>query len=205
MAAAEEQPTHDPLGLGRLLKDCSSLQTVRGVITRIRRLAAKARGEAHRLTPPNGKEITFADNLLIRYVQQSTLHKELSALKEGKGVHKGSVLRDLPVYYDKEDDLLRLQSRLHTASSLTFDWKNPIIVPKSDLAKRLALEVHQRDYHCSQRAAFSTLRQRYWYCGGFRYVKDAVRQCKTPRCRYIKYGSPKMSPLPSIRIDNPEP
>ena len=69
MAAAEEPPIHDPLGLERLLKDCSSLQTVRGVITRIQRLAAKAKGEAHRLTPPNGKEITFADNLLIRYVQ----------------------------------------------------------------------------------------------------------------------------------------
>ena len=133
-----------------MLKDCSSLQTVRGVITRIRRLAAKAKGEAHRLTPPNGKEITFADNLLIRYVQQSTLQKEFSALKEGESVQKGSVLKDLPVFYDKEDDLLRLKSRLHTASSLTFDWKNPIIVPKSDLAKRLALEVHQRDYHCSQ-------------------------------------------------------
>ena len=31
------------------------------------------------------------------------------------------------------------------------------------------------------------------------------RLCKTPRCRYIKYLSPKMSPLPDIRIDNPEP
>ena len=102
--------------------------------------------------------------------------------------------------------VMDLQSRLHTASSLTFDYANPIIMPKCVVAEKLALEVHHRRYHCSQKATFNTLRQKYWYCGGFRYVKDIVRtQCKTPRCRYIKYCSPKMSPLPDIRIDNPEP
>ena len=79
-------------------------------------------------------------------------------------------------------------------------------MPKGIVAEKLALEVHTRRYHCSQKATFDTLRQQYWFCGGFRYVKDIVRKnCKTPRCRYIKYCLPKMSPLPDIRIDNPEP
>ena len=74
------------------------------------------------------------------------------------------------------------------------------------MAEKLAIEVHQRRFHCSQKATFNTLREKYWFCGGFRYVKDLVRKlCLTPRCRYIRFSTPKMSPLPDIRIDNPEP
>ena len=79
-------------------------------------------------------------------------------------------------------------------------------MPKCELGEKLALETHIRYHHGSQKATFNALRQRYWFCGGFRYVKNAVRRlCKTPRCRYIKYCSPRMSPLPNLRIDNPEP
>ena len=204
--AAQEDPVHDPVGLGRLLKDCSSLQTIRGVITRCKRLANKARKLPMSLSPLTTKEVEFADNLLAQHAQKQHLAKEIELLKQEKQVQKGSILKDLPVYYDKEDQLVRLKSRLHMASSLNFDYANPILMPKSILAEKLALEVHTRRFHCSQKATFDTLRQTYWFCGGFRYVKDIVRkQCKTPRCRYIKYCSPKMSPLPDIRIDHPDP
>ena len=39
--AAQETAYQDPLGLAGLLERCSSLQTIRGVITRIKRLAKK--------------------------------------------------------------------------------------------------------------------------------------------------------------------
>ena len=36
-------------------------------------------------------------------------------------------------------------------------------------------------------------------------MKNLVRKlCKKPRCRYIRYMTPRMSPLPLIRLDNPE-
>ena len=204
--AAQETVVQDPIGLERLLRDCSTLQTVRGIVTRIKRLAQRAKGLPNQQSTLSAKEVEFADILLAQHAQKQHLSKEIAALKEGKQIHKGSVLKDLPVFYDNDDGLIRLQSRLHTASSLTFDYANPIIMPKSIVAEKLALEVHLRRYHCSQKSTFNTLRQKYWFCGGFRYVKDIVRtQCKTARCRYIKYCSPKMSPLPDIRIDNPEP
>ena len=38
--------------------------------------------------------------------------------------------------------------------------------------------------------------------GGFSYVKQKVRKlCLTPRCRFRQYETPKMSPLPEIRMD----
>ena len=59
--------------------------------------------------------------------------------------------------------------------------------------------------HISQRQTFALLRQKYSVIGNFSYVKTIVRKCKTPRCRYIKFNSPKMSPLPALRLDNPKP
>ena len=49
------------------------------------------------------------------------------------------MLRDLPVYLDADTDLIRLRTRLHWASSLTFDYSNPIIIPRGELAKKLAI------------------------------------------------------------------
>ena len=82
---------------------------------------------------------------------------------------------------------------------------NPIILPKGLAAERLTLKVHRLNMHASQKSVFSTMRQKYWVLGGFSYVKNLVRKlCKTPRCRYIQCCSPKMSPLPEIRLDKPE-
>ena len=189
--ATQETSDRDPIGLGRLLKDCSSLQMVRGVITRIKRLANKARELPMAQTALSAKEVEFADNLLAKHAQRQSLSKEIELLKEGKPIQKGSVLKDLPVYYDQDDQLVRLRSRLHTASSLSFDYANPILMPKGIVAEKLALEVHTRRYHCSQKATFDTLRQQYWFCGGFRYVKNIVKKnCKTPRCSCLLYTSP---------------
>ena len=118
---------------------------------------------------------------------------------------KGSVLRDLPVFWDSDLKLLRLQSRMHTSTSLTFNFKNPYILPKCEYAQRLAVNIHQKLKHASQKQTYEFLRQTCWQLGGYNYVKSAVRLgCKTPRCRYIKFEAPKMSPLPTIRMDAPE-
>ena len=38
------------------------------------------------------------------------------------------------------------------------------------------------------------------------FDRDVIRtSCKTPRCRYVKYICPTISPLPNIRIDDPQP
>ena len=57
--------------------------------------------------------------------------------------------------------------------------------------------------HAGQKTVFNSLRQKYWFIGGVMYVKNLVRKlCKKTRCRYIRYMTPRMSPL--IRLDNPE-
>ena len=107
--------------------------------------------------------------------------------------------------YDRSDNVLLLRSRLHRSVTIQHDFKNPVIVPKSLTTERLILEAHVRSMHGSQKLVFSKLRQKYWMLGGFTYVKNLVRKlCKTKRCQYIQYCCPTMSPLPDIRLDNPQ-
>ena len=211
--------TTDETIIGQLVKECSSLQKIRNIITRTKRLVRKLRGEPIPQQSITPEEVKTADLMLARFAQETHLSKEITVLREAseknplcKGntmervkLPPGSSLKNLPVFYDSEDKVIRLQSRMHTSTSLTFDFVNPIIMPKGVIAEKLALEIHHRRLHCSQKAVFNTLRHQFWFTGGFQYVKDLVRKlCKTPRCRYIKFCNPRMSPLPSIRLDNPE-
>lgn len=188
---------------------------MRNVLVRIKVLAKRIRQKnlqshdeiAHHV---NSDELKWADMTLVKYAQSKVLSKEIGILIRGKLDHKNklpstSVLKNLPVYWDEQDEVIRLESRLHLASSLTHDFKNPIILPKGDVAEKKIMHLHQSRKHASQRQTFNLLRQNYWILGSFNYTKQVVRKCKTPRCRYIKYSSPRIAPLPAMRIDNPKP
>ena len=81
----------------------------------LKRLANKVKG----LPVPQVEltlKVELVDILLARFGQEKHLTKEIAALKDGKKLPKGSVLKDLPVYYDQEDQLIRLQSLAHSIS-----------------------------------------------------------------------------------------
>ena len=161
-------------------------------------------------------EARQADIIFAREAQRQHLSKEMDALKEAQEKDdqndkpvvwkvkfaSNSPLKHLAVYYDPKDKLIRLRTRLHLSSTIPFDTTNPIVLPKCKWGEQLLLEIHQDRYHCSQRQTFNEMKKRFWMLGGFSYVKEKVRKlCLTPRCRFRQYESPKMSPLPEIRMD----
>ena len=112
------------------------------------------------------EEARYADILIARAAQRKHLAKETDILqteatrlgrsdgeiKIGKSIlPKGSTLRDLPVYFDLGDNVIRLRSQLHRASALAHDFTNPIIIPKGLAAERLVLDAHERWMHASQK------------------------------------------------------
>ena len=201
MDGSKDQIHPDPIGIKSLLERCSSISIARKALVRCKRLFSKKSQDAPLSTP----ELALADLMMIRQEQKRLLSQEYDLLKK-KVVPKSQALRNLPVYLDEKDDVIRLQSRMHTSTTQTFDYVNPIILPKGILAERLTLWTHQSRFHCSQRQTLNSLRQQFWILGGFGYVKELVRKlCKTPRCRFVKFASPRMSPLLTIRIDNPQP
>ena len=92
----------EPFNCRKLLERCSNLQTVRGVITRVRRFIALLKSRVRKNEAPNMSgpltvlEVNYADLLLCRATQQQLLAKEVDALRDDKKLPKGSMLRDLP-------------------------------------------------------------------------------------------------------------
>ena len=212
-AASTSQPAKEH-PLDTLLRKFSSLRAIKGAITAFRRAQAKVRKQPHlpRKAPMSPAEEITADRELARHIQAKHFATEVATAEvKDSGdqsllsVHKSSTLKNLPVYWDKPNGLLRLKSRLHKSLSLDPDFTNPVVLPKCDFSKRLAVEMHHKLRHASQKQTYEQLRLSYWIQGGYTYIKSAIRHgCKTPRCRYIKFETPKMSPLPTIRLDKPE-
>lgn len=216
------QQMHEPAPLAfldKLVANCSSWSKAVNVLVRIKRLAQKIRESRpqralHTRNPMKAwlthSELDWAEKTLIRHEQSKCLSKEMEILQKGNIDHqnklpKGSSLQHLPVYWDDSDKIIRLKTRLSLASSLSDDYTNPIVIPKGMIAEKKILHLHQSRMHISQKQTFHLLRQKYWMLGNFTYIKSVVQKCKTPRCRYIKFSAPKMSPLPKIRIDDPKP
>lgn len=202
--------------IGTLLTNCGSWRKAVNVLVRIKRMFQRRSG--HQDGQPSChyeekyvtmKEWEWAEIILARHAQCEFLSEETNIIRtQGKISRKDfpkiSPIKDLPVFWDDNYEVLRLKTRLHLASSLTHDFKNPIILPKGPAAEKRILHTHMSRLHASQRQTFNIMRQKFWVLGGFKFIKQVVRRCRKPRCRYIKFESPKMSPLPAIRIDNPQ-
>ena len=113
-------------------------------------------------------------------------------------------LRNLDVYLDEEDGLLRLRTRLYLATTLQYDFTNPIILPKCDITAKKILQLHLDLYHLQKLSTHHMLRERFHVVGGLPYVSGVLRDCPEPRCRKLKCFETKMAPLPPERLDKPE-
>ncbi|XP_031349442.1 uncharacterized protein LOC116175453 [Photinus pyralis] len=77
-------------------------------------------------------------------------------------------------YY--ENGLLRVGGRLRH-SSLSFDTKHQVILPKHKLTAALIRDEHTRLLHSGQLTTLNSLRQRYWPIAGRDQIKKVLRQC----------------------------
>jgi hypothetical protein len=203
--------------LDSLIERKSSWKTIVNTVARIHRLAKKARiprkirlqqAKNCMTTSFTLSEFQKAEIIILRRAQELHLTQEVLTLKKGQicktnQLPKNSALQKLNVFWDEKLQIIRLKTRIHLAESLSESFKCPIIIPKSEISEKIILHTHKMRYHMSQKQTHFELRQRFWIIGGYNYVKNIVRSCKTPRCRYIKFESPRMSPLPPLRLDSP--
>ena len=201
--------------LDRLIERTSNWYLMVRIIARVQRRIRHARKpieERLMLEKPQQKalsaaELQQAERQIIRRAQEKHLLREIEVLKRGKvskenPLPKGSPLSKLDVYWDEEIQLIRLKTRFAHSLDLNQNFTCPIILPKGDIATRKILQMHTSRIHCSQKQTYNLMREKYWILGGYSYVKKAVLMCKKPKCRYIKFESPRMSPLPPMRLDN---
>jgi len=163
-------------------------------------LRNKAKGNA---TPMDMKPITVrelkdAETALLKYVQQQEFGNEISALKNGKHLPKGSGIRRLcPIV--GWDGLLRLGGRLGN-SELTNEQKHPIILPKCREAELILQSIHEQMGHVGREHLLALVRGRYWILGARRIVRRMQERCAKCKLYWARPMQQRMAELPKDRV-----
>lgn len=149
-------------------------------------------------------ELTAANELIIKHVQQLEFEQEYRKLLKKETVSNKSPLYKLNPYLDKKD-IIRVGGRL-TNSNLPFAMKNPIILSRNGRLTQLLIEqAHSRVLHGGARLTLAYIRQRYWIVGGNRAVKTRLRHCVTCRRHKPTETYQLLSDLPKQRAQPSRP
>ena len=114
----------------------------------------------------------------------------------------GFFLRLTPFIAD--DGLLRVQGRLQF-SSLLYDEKHPVLIPKCHLAVLLVRFQHLLMKHAGVGTMISALRSSYWVFGLRRMAKRVKKMCVPCQRQDAVACAQPMAPLPGDRVSPPVP
>lgn len=121
------------------------------------------------------KEITSAENILIKYAQLDMFPEEYHILKSGQLTSKNRLLSLTP--FVDSNDIIRVGGRLHN-SLYTYDIKHPILLcSKHKLTKLIMERQHKISFHGGPLLLLSQIRQKYWPLGGRNLAKQVVNSC----------------------------
>ncbi|XP_046399958.1 uncharacterized protein LOC124166473 [Ischnura elegans] len=144
-------------------------------------------------------ELAKAKTVLWRNVQHQHFKREIICVQKSQILPKGSALRRLSPFLC-ESGLLRVGGRLQY-STLPFEEKHPIILPKDSHFTKLLVEyAHITTLHGGPQLMLSYLNRFCWIIHGRRLVQRVFRNCI--KCtRFV--GQPlsqQMAPLPVERL-----
>ncbi|GBM07762.1 hypothetical protein AVEN_83652-1, partial [Araneus ventricosus] len=152
-----------------------------------------------RSEPLTGDELKVASEYLIKQVQVREFSKEISALRKGNSIPKGSNLRNLNPFIDS-NGILRVGGRLEY-SNLTDNQKHPIILPKSHrLTKLIFVYFHLKNLHVGPQGLLCAVRQKFWPIHGRNLSKKIVNDCITCFRNKPVVANQIMGNLPAERI-----
>lgn len=183
-----------------LLTNCSLLTKAIRIVAWIQRFIGNARNKTKRDTGCLTLcELNNANEQIIKYVQQTEITQEYKQLMKKETISTKSNILKLKPYLDN-NGLIRVGGRLNH-SSLPFEMKNPIILPKGGRLTELVInQAHLTTLHGGARLTLAYIRQRYWIVGGNRAVKAELRRCV--RCHRYKPSelNQLMGELPPQRV-----
>ena len=150
-------------------------------------------------------DISKAEKLIIRMLQDKWYSKEKECLQSNSRVLKSSTIIKLDPFLDG-DQLLRVGGRLRKGHLQDME-KHPIILPKKEaIVERIIAHYHEEIAHLGRTSTLGEIRtQGYWVINGGSQVKKLIDKCR--RCRELR-GRPetqKMADLPEERVSCDEP
>ncbi|XP_063994422.1 uncharacterized protein LOC135171779 [Diachasmimorpha longicaudata] len=193
------QPQQDPKDLPYVLRFSS--------LTFLRRLFAyglRLKPGNNFKGPPSAEELNFANERIIKIVQESVFAEEIKELKKEISSRPKIKYMALSLLLDKKG-LLRVGGRLEN-SDLPFEQKHPLLIPKEHhITTLLIREEHLINHHAGAQTTLYALRRKYWLVGGRAQVRKIIKKCipctkaNPPQSEYI------MGNLPRTRITEARP
>lgn len=145
--------------------------------------------------------LDFAETAVIKALQQQYFASDINALSKSHKVSKSL----LPLSPFLASDILRVGGRLEK-SSLEFDSKHPILLPKRDHIVNLIIDYYHRKYlHAGPQLLLSLLRQKFWIISGRSTVKQRFRLCNRCFKTNPRTEAPFMAALPAPRVNEAKP
>ena len=166
------------------------------VVARIRRLACGTITNQ----PLTVHEIDQAGKVVIGLVQHDAFSHDIQTLVKQSNVSAGSKLRNFNPFIC--DGLIRVGGRLKN-STLTFDLKYPILLPKrSHITRLIIAHCHSEIHHQGRGQTLNAVRNKgYWIIGGSRVVAELIHGCV--QCRKLRRPAEEqmMADLPEDRVE----
>ena len=150
------------------------------------------------------QELKETRSLLWKISQENQFQKEKRDLKTCQSVNKDSKLSEMNVFLD-ENELLRSKTRLILSEELTYDEKNPVILPSGcPIIEKFILNLHVNLGHASANYLLSVMREHFKILKSKREIKRIINTCLTKRCTKAQPLGQQMGPLPTQRMDQLE-
>lgn len=143
-------------------------------------------------------ELKEASLFWFQYVQRNQFSSEFRALNNNHSVPKASSLLSLNPFLG-EDKLIRLGGRIRN-STLPYNERHPIILPKHRISDLLIAQAHKAALHSGTQLTLRILRQNYWILSARTRAKLYIRNCvRCVRERGLTQQQ-LMGDLPSPRV-----
>lgn len=166
----------------------------------ISRFLNNARSKEKRSGELTAYEINIGENYLFRLAQDDGFRNEKAALNRGQSVEKSSPIYKLLPYID-EEGLIRMSGRADAATSLAYDSRRPIILPKDNRLTSLIVDHHHvLMQHQNLDAVVCAVRQRFWIPHLRSLAKKRKGFCFTCKRLAAKPSPPIMGQLPVDRL-----
>ncbi|XP_046869348.1 uncharacterized protein LOC124461992 [Drosophila willistoni] len=144
-------------------------------------------------------EINQVLQALIRVTQRDYFPTEHRCLQQKKSLPTSSTILNLNPFIDASG-VIRACGRVQQAAALSYDERNPILLPVvSPLSRLLVLFTHQISLHGGSQLVVRLIRQRYWIPRLRNLVKSVVNSCKVCVIYKRRLQSQLMGTLPAQR------
>ena len=145
-------------------------------------------------------ELVDARKCLIRDAQLKSYASEMFCLDNKKEIPSASVLRQRKLITFLDDDgLLRIKHRLDQ-TNLSYDEKNPIILPKGHLAVLVVRFQHILLKHAGVDTMLTSLRSEFWLPGGRLLAKRVKKFCVACQKQDARACAEPTPSLPRVRV-----